>query len=70
MRLFNLIKKIFGQKETKKILEKKERTPINRNTTRFIRYPNENPLEDIIKRQKKISENPRTGLPFLIKKKP
>ena len=55
-----------------KVVEKKDRTPINRNTTRFIRYPNEKPFEDILKRQetKKINENPRTRLPFLIKKKP
>tara|TARA_B100001939_G_C16703956_1_gene514030 strand:+ start:351 stop:569 length:219 start_codon:yes stop_codon:yes gene_type:complete len=69
MKLFNLIKRLFKTNETKKIITQKEKLPVGRNKTRIIRYPKENPFDDILSNMKrKNNREPRTGLPFLIKK--
>tara|TARA_Y100000589_G_C27100065_1_gene607626 strand:+ start:101 stop:319 length:219 start_codon:yes stop_codon:yes gene_type:complete len=70
MKLFNLIKRLFKTNETKKIITQKEKLPVGRNKTRIIRYPKENPFDDILSNmEKKNNRESRTGLPFLIKKK-
>ena len=71
MKLLNLIKRLFKTNETKKTITQKEKIPVGRNKTRLIRYPKENPLEDILNNleKKKFDKKPRTGLPFITKKK-